>query len=115
MKFLVDNQLPAALARWLTAKGHDAIHVLDRGLGRECDVELWKLANDEGRILVSKDEDFLALALRPDDKGRLLWLRLGNCRKQALLDAFEGSWLAIAEALEDGQQIVEVRGPASSA
>jgi predicted nuclease of predicted toxin-antitoxin system len=115
VKFLVDNQLPAALARWLAAKGHDAIHVLDRGLGRESDVELWKLANDEGRILVSKDEDFLALALRPGDKGRLLWLRLGNCRKQALLDAFEGSWLAIAEALEDGQQVVEVRSPASSA
>ncbi len=114
MKFLVDNQLPAALARWLTAKGHAAIHVLDRGLGRECDVELWRIANDEGRILVSKDEDFLALALRPDDKGRLLWLRLGNCRKQALLDSFEGLWPAIAEALEDGQQIIELRGPASS-
>jgi uncharacterized protein (DUF433 family) len=26
-----DNQLPAALARWLTAKGHDAVHVLDIG------------------------------------------------------------------------------------
>lgn len=26
-----DNQLPAALARWLTAKGHDAVHVVDIG------------------------------------------------------------------------------------
>jgi predicted nuclease of predicted toxin-antitoxin system len=114
VKFLVDNQLPAALARWLTAKGYDAIHVLDRGLGRECDGELWKLAHEEGRILVSKDEDFLALALRPGDEGRLLWLRLGNCRKQALLKAFDDSWPAIAEALGEGQQVVEVRGPVDS-
>jgi predicted nuclease of predicted toxin-antitoxin system len=26
-----DNQLPAALARRLTAKGHDAVHVVDIG------------------------------------------------------------------------------------
>jgi hypothetical protein len=31
VKFLSDNQLPAALARWLTAKGHDAVHVVDIG------------------------------------------------------------------------------------
>jgi predicted nuclease of predicted toxin-antitoxin system len=114
VKFLVDNQLPAALARWLTAKGYDAIHVLDRGLGRECDGELWKLAKEEDRILVSKDEDFLALALRPGDEGRLLWLRLGNCRKHALLAALERSWPAMVEALGEGQQVVEVRGPLDS-
>ena len=34
MRFLVDNQLPAALARWLTAQGHDAIHVLDVALAQ---------------------------------------------------------------------------------
>ena len=33
MKFLVDNQLPAALARWLVARGLDACHVAVRGLG----------------------------------------------------------------------------------
>ena len=38
MKFLIDNQLPAALARWLTAKGHDAVHVLDIGQGQTEDL-----------------------------------------------------------------------------
>lgn len=33
MRFLVDAQLPPALARWLTERGHDAVHVLDLGLG----------------------------------------------------------------------------------
>lgn len=109
MKFLVDNQLPSALARWIAAKGHDAVHVLDLGLGQEADRALWDFAAKEGRIIVSKDEDFFFLATRPDDLGRLLWLRLRNCRKQALLDALESVWDSIEVAFEDGQQIMEIR------
>jgi predicted nuclease of predicted toxin-antitoxin system len=30
MRFLVDAQLPPALARWLAGKGHEAEHVADR-------------------------------------------------------------------------------------
>ena len=37
MKFLVDNQLPKELARWLVSQGHDAEHVLDRGQGQTDD------------------------------------------------------------------------------
>jgi predicted nuclease of predicted toxin-antitoxin system len=29
MRFLVDAQLPPALANWLAAQGHDAAHVAD--------------------------------------------------------------------------------------
>ena len=36
-------------------------------------------------MVVSKDEDFLGLAMRPGDSGRLLWIRTGNCRTAPLL------------------------------
>jgi predicted nuclease of predicted toxin-antitoxin system len=58
VKFLVDNQLPAALARWIDAKGHDAVHVLDLGRGQEADRALWDFAAKEGRIVVSKTRTF---------------------------------------------------------
>ena len=32
MRFLIDAQLPPALARWITEHGHEAEHVLDCGL-----------------------------------------------------------------------------------
>jgi predicted nuclease of predicted toxin-antitoxin system len=109
VKFLVDNQLPTALARWLKEKGHDAVHVLDRGQGQASDRELWSDVVAESRIMVSKDEDFFILATRPGDAGRLLWLRIGNCRKQALLETLERSWVVIEQELLSGQQIVELR------
>lgn len=32
MRFLVDAQLPPALARWIAAQGHEARHVADLGM-----------------------------------------------------------------------------------
>ena len=58
---------------------------------------------------VSKDEDFFILAMRVDDSGRLLWLRIGNCRTAALIASFEKSLPAILDAFQSGQRIVELR------
>jgi len=109
VKFLVDNQLPGELARWLVSQGHDAEHVLDRGQGQTDDRQLWSEALAGDRIMVSKDEDFFILAMRVDDSGKLLWLRVGNCRTAALIAAFEKSLSAILAAFGEGQRIVEFR------
>jgi len=109
MKFLVDVQLPGTLARWLRGRDYDAVHVLERDLGQADDRAIWKIATDEGRIMISKDEDFFILAMRPKDSGRLLWLRLGNCRTTDLLSLLNRQWSAIEAAFESGQQIVELR------
>lgn len=109
MKFLVDVQLPGTLARWLHGRDCDAIHALERDLGQADDRTLWNLAVDEERILISKDEDFFILATRPKDSGRLLWLRIGNCRTRDLLTLLNQRWAAIERAFAEGQRIVEVR------
>jgi len=109
MRFFVDVQLPGTLARWLRGRGCDAVHALERELGQADDRALWRLAEEEERIMISKDEDFFILATRPGDSGRLLWLRIGNCRTADLLSLLNTKWSAIEEAFESGQQIVEVR------
>lgn len=109
MRFLVDVQLPGTLARWLRGRGCDAIHAIERGLEKSDDRALWRLAEEEGRIMVSKDEDFFILAMRPRDRGRLLWLRLGNCRTAALLSLINKRWTEIEQAFAEGQRVVEIR------
>jgi predicted nuclease of predicted toxin-antitoxin system len=109
VKFLVDNQLPAALAHFLTSRGHDAQHVLDLQMDEADDPDIWKYAASQDRALVSKDEDFLHLANRPGATGTFVWVRLGNCRKQVLLAAFERALPALVTALEEGLRVVEVR------
>ena len=41
MRFLVDNQLPVALAVYLREKGLDCEHVLELGLAEASDAELF--------------------------------------------------------------------------
>ena len=53
MTFLVDAQLPLALARWLSQQGHTAQHVDDIGLREADDQEIWNQALSTGAIVVT--------------------------------------------------------------
>jgi predicted nuclease of predicted toxin-antitoxin system len=44
VKFLIDNQLPRALARPLTDLGHQGVHPLDIGLAQADDRAIWAYA-----------------------------------------------------------------------
>lgn len=109
MNFLVDNQLPTALARFLSANGHRAQHVLDVTLNEADDRPIWDFAKTHGLIVISKDEDFVHLLQRPDETGRLLWVRMGNCRNESLLAAFESALPKIEQSFTAGQRLVELR------
>ncbi len=109
MKFLIDNQLPGALAQHLREHGFDCKHVLDVGLAKASDAEICRFAIAEERVIVSKDQDFLHHASRPEAKIKFIWVRLGNCRKAVLLEAFERLWPMIESSLQAGDRIVEIR------
>jgi predicted nuclease of predicted toxin-antitoxin system len=109
VKFLVDNQLPAALAAYFREKGFDCEHVLDIGLAEATDAELCRYATAHERIVISKDEDFLYLANAPKAAFQLVWVRLGNCRTAALLEVFEQVWPKVEASLSAGERIVEIR------
>ena len=109
MKLLVDNQLPLALAIHLRGWGLDCVHVLEIGLNTADDAVIWDHAVAEDRVVVSKDEDFLLLATRPGDRGRLVWVRLGNCRNVTLVAAFDRMRDALLQAMASGQRVVELR------
>ena len=109
MKYLIDNQLPPALVRHLRAHGLDASHVADVGLDRASDRDLWQFSAANGYALVSKDEDFLHLAVADPSGPPFVWVRLGNCRTSALLAAFERSWPRIESCLKADDRIIEIR------
>jgi predicted nuclease of predicted toxin-antitoxin system len=108
MRFVVENQLPPRLFKFLEAAGHDSVHVAMVGMDTADDRMLWSWATREERIIVSKDEDLLFLAHRPGERGRLIWIRLGNCRSEALLDVCAKAFPGVVAALEDGQRVVEI-------
>lgn len=109
MKFLIDNQLPLQLAEHPRQRGHDCLHVLELGLDEANDAAIWSRAERDERIVVSKDDDFIFLANRPNQTGRLLWVRLGNCRNVTLIEAIDRIHDELIHAFESGQRLVELR------
>ena len=107
MRFLIDAQLPPALARWLRDRGHEAEHVADLGLLGASDVGIAARAEAGGAVLVSKDEDFLTLRL--PDRFAFLWLRCGNATNRALIAWLDPRWPEIERLLTGGERFVEVR------
>ena len=109
MRLLVDNQLPLAVAGHLRGWGLDCVHVLEVGLSTADDPVIWTHAIAHGQIVVTKDEDSLLLASRPSDTGRMIWVRLGNCRNPFLLAAFDRTREALIQAIASGQRVIELR------
>lgn len=65
MKFMVDAQLPRRLSNWFLDQGFDARHTLDLPEGnRTQDAEVVRIADEEGRIVVTKDDDFVHICCK---------------------------------------------------
>ena len=108
MRFLVDQQLPSALAVWLRSQGHAAEHVRDIGLLAAADAEIWRIALQTEAVIVTKDEDFI-IRRSVTDGPQVLWLRMGNVTNAALLEQMAQIWTDAQGLLENGEPIVEVR------
>ena len=108
MRFLVDAQLPPALARYLAARQHTAEHVYDIGMGDAPDREVWHYASINNAVLVTKDDDFVTFRMAHDDGPAVVWIRLGNTTNRVLLEAMDKSVATIEKLLVEGERLIEV-------
>ncbi len=108
MKFLVDANLPPALARWLASEGHEAQHVGDFGMERAPDREIWARARETGACIVTKDEDFILLQALDRAGPAIVWIRIGNAVRGVLLRRLPALWPAVISAIARGEKVIEV-------
>ena len=101
VKFLVDAQLPRRLASWLQERGHDTIHT-EELLQRNCtpDSLLLTKANEEQRVLISKDADFQMSFELGKGPPKLLLVTTGNIHNTELIRLFTRNEVAIFHLLE---------------
>ena len=101
MKFLIDAHLPRRLTVLLGEAGHDAIHTLDLpNQNRTTDQELLAITDREGRVVVTKDADFVhshTLLRRPQ---KLLLISTGNIANKALEALIMPNLRGLVRALE---------------
>ena len=106
MRFLVDAQLPARLAPRLAELGHDVVHTSSLPDGnRTTDQQIAALADQDGRIVVTKDAVFRNSRLLRGSPARLLIVATGNIRNDDLLNLVESRLAEIDEAFAQGDHV----------
>ncbi len=109
MIFWVYAQLPPNLADWLrwTFKV-EAYALRELGLRDADDLEIFKRAQQEGIVLISKDSDFVELLLRQQPPPQLLWVTCGNTTNQRLQELFDEVFPQALQLLVEGHVVVEL-------
>jgi predicted nuclease of predicted toxin-antitoxin system len=109
VKILIDAQLPPGLKLLLAEAGHQAHHLVDVGLRDADDAQLWEYAVQEEAVILTKDEDFASRRLREPDGPTIIWLRVGNCSRAALLRWLGPLLVSIEALVAAGERVIEVR------
>lgn len=107
-RFLVDAQLPPALAQWLQQQGHQAEHVFHVGLATATDRVIWDQAQAMGAVIVTKDADFALRRVRETGGPQVVWVQRGNVSRRDLLTWFDPLLPAVDVAIQRGEPLIKV-------
>ena len=100
MRFIVDAQLPKSLSDFLNQNGHDTIHTLELpDKNKTKDTQILRIANEENRIVISKDVDFLESFLIKSEPRKLILMKTGNISNKYLIKIFENNLELIVRML----------------
>jgi predicted nuclease of predicted toxin-antitoxin system len=72
------------------------------------DREIWNYALQNKAAIITKDEDFVSLVSTSLDAPPVVWVRVGNVGKQALLDWIEPMLKYIIIEIESGEKLIEI-------
>lgn len=76
MRFLLDQDVYLVTAEFLIAAGHDVRLVAELGLSEAPDEEILRTAQDQNRILVTRDRDYGNLVFAKALGSGVIYLRI---------------------------------------
>lgn len=79
MKLLFDENLSHRLVNALADVYPGSVHPRDCGLRGASDDAIWRYAQENGLVIVSKDSDFSQRSALLGSPPKVIWLRMGNC------------------------------------
>jgi len=111
MRFLLDQDVYAGTARFLLGLGHDVVPVARIGLSRAEDQVVLRVAQEQDRILVTRDRDFGNLVFVQELGAGVIYLRIVPSTQTAVHAELERVLdLHPKEELSQAFVVVEAKG-----
>jgi len=108
VRVLVDAHLPKRLSEFLLAHDIESKHTLDLPKKNATpDTEIIQFADDEDRIVISKDSDFLDNYILDGSPKKLLIVSTGNINNRNLIQLFEKN-LETLKSLFEENSVIEI-------
>ena len=107
MKLLLDENMSPAHALRMRRAGHDAVAVLDAGLGGADDAVVRQFALEQGRTLVTIDSDFSHIVrFPPENTPGVIWLRPWPPTEKVIENLMDGALRQLAGITITGKLVV---------
>ena len=109
MKLLLDENLSRRIVPFLQTDFPGSAHVALLGMERVDDLEIWQYAKDNDFAIVSRDSDFQERSLIAGHPPQVVWLKIPNHSKTAVLNILIEHRAEIEKALlHENRACVEI-------
>ena len=97
--FLLDENLPKSLNLTETS-----VHATDLGK-RKTDAEIWQYAKLNDLVIITKDTDFYDRIILEGPPPKIIWIRLGNLKREMLEERIHQEWQEIKSLIKQFSMI----------
>jgi predicted nuclease of predicted toxin-antitoxin system len=105
----IDVQLPPVLAGWIAETfAVPSRHLIELGLERTPDHEVFRLARAANAAILSKDADFATMVRFQGPPPSVFWLRCGNAPTSVMKAVVQPALLAAMDLAEQGEGLIEI-------
>ena len=105
----LDAQISPWLGPWILRQFEvDVVHVRDLGLREAEDPAIFDKARRAKAVVLTKDEDFVALVERLNPPPQVIWLTCGNVSNARLKKILTAGLPEAIAMLERGERVVEI-------
>ena len=109
MNIWIDAHISPKVAAWLGRRFKvEMSSLLERGLEGATDHRIFAAARLARAVVMTKDDDFVALVRRRGPPPQIVWLTCGNTSNQRLRAIFTAEFPRVLSLLRAGEALVEI-------
>ena len=106
MKLLLDQNLSRKLIKEIETIYPGSCHLTAILPENSSDRDIWIYAQENGFAIVTKDDDFEQRSILLGHPPKVIWLRLGNCKSEAVVTLLRRSQKIILAFGEDREKSI---------